>query len=406
MNLYQKPSGIWAVDYVDEQGVRRRVSTGTRDKGEARRKVAIIMGGERPAENASVPVRQPTTSSAIGLDLGGLLHRCETSPDGWREARAQATIRSNVKIIRGLEVEHNGRRVRAEDIAVTQITKVTLTALKDALQDKGYAPASVKRKLDMVGRALVLAEDWGIIDAKPSLPKVKQPDNARQRVLTLQEEAAAFRAIDRRIVEQPTMDWQRLKVLFRFLLDTGCRKSEAENVRLDWISRSPNGIYRLTIPKWVSKSGKSREITLTDAVIEALPFLEANGVRARPNEVPGLKLFPYKHGFVLYRWKQIVEDVKGGDGLDLSDVVLHTFRHTNITRLLEMKWPIERVARWAGHSDISITNAIYTHLRADEMDAGADLLNQLRPSNGGSRASAFSTISAANCDDAGIPRRA
>jgi hypothetical protein len=37
MNLKQKPSGIWVVDYIDPQsGARRRVSTEARDKGEAR----------------------------------------------------------------------------------------------------------------------------------------------------------------------------------------------------------------------------------------------------------------------------------------------------------------------------------------------------------------------------------
>lgn len=373
MRLYQKPSGVWAVDYVSPSGERCRVSTGTRDKTEARRKATLIMAGERPAAEARSYTPPPSTSTPLGITLCALFRRVENAREGWALSKSQATIRSNLKIMRDLEIDlPDGRRVPFRDILVTEVTKGVLRGLVQELEGRGYAPATVKRKLDMVSKALTLAAEWDIIPGRPTMPRMATSKNARDRVVTEREEMAIFEAISARHAAAPSADWVRFGHLVAFLLDTGCRKGEAENLRREWITEV-NGRHRLTIPGWATKNGKPRTIPLTLRIVDALPYLTTNGVEASSPAPRGLMLFPYRGGFIWYRWQGIVADLKEL-GFDLSDVVIHSFRHTTLTRLSERGLPIEKVADWAGHSNVQITMSVYRHAEAAGLDVGADLL--------------------------------
>lgn len=86
------------------------------------------------------------------------------------------------------------------------------------------------------------------------------------------------------------------------------------------------------------------------------------------------QLVPYRASNAWYRWDTIRDDVKREAGLDLSDVVLHTFRHTCLTRLAK-RLPIHKVSQWAGHASIQITVKHYAHLQADDLMGALDVLN-------------------------------
>lgn len=374
MNLYQKPSGIWAVDYF-EDGKRRRVSLGTRDKPEARRRAIAAVNGER--FDTEVPTGRPTkTATEVGTTVRQLFRRCMNDKNVWMLKKSQATLRSNDGILCRAEFEVEGRRITFGDLDITEADDTVMAGLVSWLEGQGYAQASIKRKMDMVSRAFKQAVTWKLIPAKPELPSITVPDNSRKRVLSAREEVAVFKAIDRRALEQPAADWPRIGRMVRFLLDTGCRKAEAENLRAEWVTEIDLGdrtVHRMTIPSWVTKNGKARTIPLTPAVVSSLPDLIRAGQEAPDSAPPGRLLFPYSGSFLWYRWKIIVADLKKS-GYDLSDVVLHTFRHTCLTRLSERGLPIEKVADWAGHSDISITMKHYRHVEASGLDIGASLL--------------------------------
>lgn len=347
MRLFQKPSGVWAVDYVcPETNKRARVSTGQTDKAEARKRVAAILAGERPAEDNTAPP-PPSSSTPVGVTMDALFRRVENAREGWAHSKSQATIRSNLKIMRGMEIDlPDGRRVPFRDVQVTEVSKGVLRGFVQELEARRYAPATVKRKLDMVSKALTLAEEWDIISARPKMPRMETPSNARTRVVSEREETAVFEAIAARHATQPTADWVRFGYLVAFLLDSACRKGEAEALREEWITQVGDR-HRLTIPGWATKNGKPRTIPLTPRVVEALPYLIEHGVDARPPQPRGRLLFPYRGGFIWYRWQIIVGDLKAL-GFDLSDVVIHSFRHTTLTRLSERGMGIEKVADWAG----------------------------------------------------------
>ncbi len=65
-------------------------------------------------------------------------------------------------------------------------------------------------------------------------------------------------------------------------------------------------------------------------------------------------------------------------GGDIDDVVLHTLRHTCITRLALGEMELRRLSMWAGHPDVSITAKRDSHRSAQALAlapaGGVDIL--------------------------------
>lgn len=59
------------------------------------------------------------------------------------------------------------------------------------------------------------------------------------------------------------------------------------------------------------------------------------------------------------RSRPLLRDDLGKQGMDLSDVVIHTFRHTCLTRMHKRGVPLEIVSKWAGHASVAITEKVY-----------------------------------------------
>ena len=54
----------------------------------------------------------------------------------------------------------------------------------------------------------------------------------------------------------------------------------------------------------------------------------------------------------------------------------HTLRHTFDTRCIEKGVNIKQVSKWLGHTSISITNDIYTHINNDFELKEIEILNK------------------------------
>jgi integrase len=369
MRLFQKANGIWSVDFVDPGGTRRRVSTGERDYAAAFKQGKRLATGrvepivDRAPEPTTAPRPRPATATTAWT-MDALWTHCERTVWHPRECRSQATILSNLKILRTVIVTlpDSPKPVRFADLNPTMVRKLTLDALSAALFDRGYASATVKRKVDMVGRSLAVAVDLEIITGRPKMPTING-GKPRERVITEAEEAVVFAVVDCRTEDEPGRPWRRYGHLLRFLMDTACRLGEALALRRTWIDETPQG-WVLNIPASTTKNGKGRSIPLTPAIVESLPFLEANA------STDG-RLFPLSAGTAQYFWREnVVPDCKLA-GIDLSDAVLHTFRHTKLTRLAKLAdFGIHRVSTWAGHSDISITAKVYAKLDVNDLWGG------------------------------------
>lgn len=365
MRLYQKPSGIWAVDYVDSSGERRRVSTGRRDKVAARAVAKDIVAGKVEPTGSPAPVEKQATT---GTSMDALWKRCELTIWHPREIKSLKTLASNLKILRTMEIEFpagSGTFLRFVDLDVAEVRFTHLEALAQALFLKGYSAGTVRRKMHMVGASLTMAAKWEMIQARPPMPSLPE-GGIRERVITADEERALFAEVDKLREKEPTRDWRRYGYLLRFLMDTACRLGEALSATVDWIEeRDVEGETRLVlnIPASVTKSGKGRLLPLSDDIINSLPYLKAQAV--------GGKLFPYSHGTAQYYWRENLMPALRRNGYEMKDVVLHTFRHTKLTRLAKKPgFGIHRVSKWAGHADIKITAKVYAKLDVDDLWAG------------------------------------
>ena len=374
MNLYQKPSGLWAVDFKDADGKRQRLSTGTRDKVEALARAARLLQGQTVSHTVSPSAPDaPATPQTVTME--GLFQMCRKHHEVWRNVRAEETLVSNLKIVSGIPVTaKDGTGYTLGQMPLDLVTRAVLEQVKSHLYAQDYAPASVQRKMTTIGRALNEATTrFDLLEHQPKAKPVKVSDNARKRVLSDREEAAIWKALADREVAQPKMDWKRVGFAYRFLLDTGCRKGELEQIKDSWITQENDGRWFLDIPASATKTGKPRSVPLTARVAEMLPYLRVHGKRDALGD-QGLFLFPYRDGFLWQRWQSITKDVKKCAGIDLSDFVLHSFRHTTVTRLLEAGIAIDRVADWVGHSDVSITHKTYRHSNKSWLVGGAEAL--------------------------------
>lgn len=172
--------------------------------------------------------------------------------------------------------------------------------------------------------------------------------------------------------------------LFSLLYETGVRFGEA--AALIWsdydgtsieisktVSKEKNidNEYVLTSPK---TNSSNRRIMLSNNVIEAL-----NELKICYNEYiefndkwyifGGLK--PYSHT------KATTHKNNYCKLANIKQIKLHEFRHSHVSLLINKGVPITNISARLGHSDSSITLAIYSHMLMTENDPAVDVLNNL-----------------------------
>jgi len=144
--------------------------------------------------------------------------------------------------------------------------------------------------------------------------------------------------------------------LWECLILTGCRVSELLNLTWDNVQDDFLNIVD-------TKNGEDRYVPIFD---------EVKAILNRRRKMKLARPFPLSIHSVEWAWKQVRKKL----GLsDEKDFVMHSLRHTYITRLLNKKVGIEVVQKIAGHKDIRITQR-YNHPTKD------DIRNAIKDING------------------------
>lgn len=272
--------------------------------------------------------------------LRELLERTVRGP--WRDVKAYASLLSNVRFL----------NERLGDTLVPAITAETLENFADQMRNQGYAPATIKRRLATLSRALKQAVTWGIIPAAPTMPPLTVR-NTKDRVLEWREEGALLNELASRHIREPWRHWHELYRLVVVLVDTAARLSEVLAFQPGDLVEIEGKSY-LKLHRYQTKNDKPRTIPLTDRA--------ANALRG-----PAWTLTAQQ------AWR--LWDQARGE-LGLQDVTLHTLRHTALTRLAQGGMDLIRLQKWAGHSDPRITAERYTHLVAADLLGGLDILER------------------------------
>lgn len=235
-----------------------------------------------------------------------------------------------------------------EDCAASKIDLNEMERYARACRTAGNRPATINRKLACVAKMLTFAEARGLIAAAPSAPLEQEPEG-RIRFLSQAEEEQGLAMLE-------IMGHHDARRLAIFLLDTGARVSEALNL-------SPADVnvgVRPSVTFWETKGGKARTVPLTPRALAALGDFQTR------NAGP-FSHIPYWE--FRYQW----ERARARLGAAFADAVIHVFRHTCISRLVQGGMDLRRVQVWAGHADIK-TTLRYAHLAPDDLNVGLDVL--------------------------------
>ncbi|MBM3643969.1 MAG: site-specific integrase [Alphaproteobacteria bacterium] len=216
-----------------------------------------------------------------------------------------------------------------------------------ACRTAGNRPATINRKLANVSKMLTFAEARGLIAAAPATPLEEEPEG-RVRFLTPEEEQRGLAMLE--IMGEH--DARRLAV---FLIDTGARVSEA--LKLD---PADVNVLRPSVTFWETKGGKARTVPLTPRALEALGDFQGRG-RGPFADIP------------YWDFRYVWERARKRLGPQFDDAVIHVFRHTCISRLVQGGMDLRRVQVWAGHADIK-TTLRYAHLAPDDLNVGLEVL--------------------------------
>lgn len=224
-------------------------------------------------------------------------------------------------------------------------------------------PATVNRALAVLRRALRLAQEWKVIARVPRI-KMLPGERNREFVLTRDREQEYLQACP-----------ELLKDMALLILDTGLRVGEA--TRLEWrdVHLDPVGGTKfgyLQVRKGKSKNA-TRTISLTERVVKML--------KQQAETITDKFVFRQCTPTYLCRLHSRVREKMGLP----ADFVIHSLRHTMLTRLGEAGVDAFTIMRIAGHSSITVSQR-YIHPSTEAMERAFEKLEAANSASGTERA--------------------
>ncbi len=215
------------------------------------------------------------------------------------------------------------------------------------LRAKGNKAKTINNKLTCLSSMLKHMAHTGRLKHTPVIKWEKIGNNSRTRYYSPSEERMIHElAGDMDFHCQSINDM--LQDFIIVLFDTGMRPwIEAHNVRGKWLKDDSNGNPIIRIPVEYSKTGRERDVPMTDRVAAILRE------RSEGQDID-FRLFgklDYKWHCTRF-WNELVRPVMNWSG----DEVWYAMRHTFATRLVEADVNLKVVQQLMGHSNISQTS--------------------------------------------------
>jgi len=214
---------------------------------------------------------------------------------------------------------------------------------RDALIGKGYAPATVKKFLEVLSSLFNTAiSEWGYESLGNPVRQVKKPivRNGRARRLTASEEYLLLDA-----AAKHKGGW--LKPVILLAIETAMRRGEIAALRIEDID-----LQRRIAVLHETKNGDSRLVPLSSKAIYAIKNLINGRVNGRLVGVNADAITGAFHTAV----------IRAG----INDFRVHDLRHEGVSRLFEKGLNPLEVAAISGHKTLSMLQR-YTHLQATDL---------------------------------------
>jgi len=242
------------------------------------------------------------------------------------------------------------------DKPLAKISTFDIERYKKHRQDQGAASGTINRELAALSHLFSKAVEWKWLDHKPAKINRLKEDSGRIVYLTTEQ--------IERLIEAATHD--QFHQIYPFIvigLETSMRRSEILSIKLENIDIEKQVIY---IPK---AKGGAREQPITKHLAE---FLK-NYVNAADDDQ--VWLFPSEKSQTGHTvnvekpWKRVVLAA----GLDPTQVVRHTLRHTAITHLVQAGVDLPTVKRISGHKTLAMVER-YSHQNGEHIRSAMDKL--------------------------------
>ena len=255
---------------------------------------------------------------------------------------------------RGKDGEKSRRRA---EMFMEIIGDIPLDQINSDQLRKLHAAMAVRENSDTTGNRYLAALKTILrrFDLSTRLITMAAETN-RIKTYTKKEEVEILAHLDNEPYTGIRSGWADLPDLVRILRDTGARLSEILQLHerdLDLES----GAIRL----FNTKHGGSRTIYMVGDARKILTSRTGKG-----------KLFAIGIDQADKAWERVREQL----GIDDPDAVLHTWRHTSCTRMLEAGENPVLVQKWHGHSTITTTMR-YIHYLDDHLKEAAKRLNSV-----------------------------
>jgi len=351
MAIYKRGGVSWYEFVFNGQRVRESTNTGNQNAArqiEAARKTAFAKGQVGIQDRPRCPTLKEFTNrfeSEIETD-------CAAKP---------ATVAFYKEKV---------RRILADNVlAALPLDAIDKAAIDDyrrrrSRQPSRYkrpmSPASVNRELATLRRLLRLAQEWDVIARVPRIGMLRGERN-REFVLSHSLEPVYLAACP-----QPLRDVATL------IVETGIRPGEAVALRWTDIRLQPADHARLgylSIRKGKSKNAK-RNLSLTVGAAEML--------RKRKAEVKSAWVFPGDRSDAPILGTSLDhqhDTIRGAMKLP-KDFVIHSLRHTMLTRLGEAGADAFTIMRIAGHSSVTVSQR-YVHPTPEGLERAFERLENL-----------------------------
>ena len=225
-------------------------------------------------------------------------------------------------------------------------------------RSKAVEPSTVNRELATLRKALRLAMKWNVIDRVPSFDLFSEDGRERTFVLSQPQEKIYLE-----FAPQPLRDIGLL------MLDTGLRVGEA--CAADWadvhLEPAPGARYGYVhVPKGKTRHAK-RNVPLTGRVREMLAARRSGG-KSRWVFPDGNASGPITR-FTLRTQHQVLRKKLKFP----ADFVIHSLRHTALTRLGESGAGAFEIMRAAGHCSVTVSQK-YVHPSPESIERAFERL--------------------------------
>lgn len=257
------------------------------------------------------------------------------------------------------------------------------------LTDIGYSYSTIKKAYNAINASLRFAVERDYIIKNPCasvhLPKQKQRPKYDIEFFTDTEVYS--------ITESATSRFKTGNYRYKhgyaiiLLLNTGMRVGELlalkwKNVdfvnkqifitetRSQVIDRTNNNQKYVMVDRSTKTQSSCRYIPINSKSLEALMYFKSLGYSnpyVMANSDTGL--ITYRNLF------RVLENILDSNGINHGS--LHTLRHTFATRLFKKGVDIKVISELLGHSDISITYDIYTHVISEQKQKAVNVLEDL-----------------------------